>query len=204
MDKRHSESFLSSYLRQQKKMSANNNTPDDDLLKRLRLGDEVAFTEIYNRFWEKLLAIGYYHTQDKQAAQDIVHEVFMSLWIRKAEVNIQSLEAYLATAVKFSVFKAIARDKKRKSLAAAQSIHESFTDIEEKLDARFLQVYLQGAVEKLPEKARLVFTYSRQHELPIIEIANKMDLSPKAIEYHMTKALRTLRNTLNKIKSFFI
>src|SRR5215216_4473595 len=89
---------------------------EDELLARLYTGDELAFTEIYNRYWEKLLAIGYYYMHDKQAAEDIVHDVLISLWSRKNELNIQSLNAYLGAAVKFAVFKAIARDKKRREL----------------------------------------------------------------------------------------
>lgn len=178
--------------------------PDDQLVSRLRSGDEFAFTEIYNRYWEKLLAIGHYHTRDKQSAEDIVHEVMISLWSRKMDLEITSLQAYLATAVKFAVFKAITRDKRRRDLLNEAPGDKYSPDIEDKLEARFLQEYLQGAVEALPEKAKLVFTYSRTDELTISEIAKKMDLSPKAVEYHMTKALRALRNTLRKVKSFFI
>jgi RNA polymerase sigma-70 factor (ECF subfamily) len=178
--------------------------PDDELIKRLRSGDEIAFSEIYNRYWEKLLAIGYYHTHDKQAAEDIVHDVMISLWKRKADLEIESLQGYLATAVKFSVFKAIARDKRRRDLMAGYDKDDRVSEIEQNLDARFLQDYLYGAVEKLPDKARLVFTYSRVEELSIAEIGKQMDLSPKAVEYHMTKALKSLRETLKKIRSIFI
>ena len=178
--------------------------PDDELVRRLRSGDELAFTEIYNRYWEKLLAIGYFHTKDKQAAEDIVHDVMMSLWSRKSELEIHSLEAFLATAIKFAVFKSIARDRKRRDFAARVPSDLSKTEIEDKLEARFIEEYLHGAVEQLPQKARLVFTYSRSEKLSVSEIARKMDLSPKAVEYHMTKALRALRNTLLKIKSLFI
>jgi len=177
---------------------------EDDLLRCLRGGDEKAFTEIFNRYWEKLLATAYYYMHDKHAAEDIVHEVLISLWMRKAELRIVSLNAYLATAVKFSVFKAIARDKRRKELLKENSLPETFSDIEEKLDARFLNDYLQGVVEELPEKTKLIFTYSRQHELSISQIAGKMDLSPKAVEYHITRALKTLKNSLQKIKSFLV
>ena len=176
--------------------------PDDELIKRLGSGDEQAFTEIYHRYWEKLLAIGFYHLRDKQSAEDIVHEVMLSLWKRKEGLIIQSLAAYLATAVKFAVFKSIARDKKRRELLAAHTIQNQFTNLEENLEARFLQEYMQGTVDELPEKAKLVFTYSRNDELSISEIAQKMDLSPKAVEYHMTKALRALRNTLKKLNLF--
>jgi RNA polymerase sigma-70 factor (ECF subfamily) len=177
---------------------------EDELLQRLKSGDETAFTEIYNRYWEKLLAVGYYYTHDKHAAEDIVHEVMMSLWTRKKEVRIQSLNAYLGTAVKFSVFKAIIRDKKRRELLSSQKLPEYISDIEDKLEAKFLQEYLQGATQELPEKAKLVFNFSRNEELSISDIAHKMNLSPKAVEYHMTKALRALKEKLQKIKSFFI
>ena len=181
-----------------------NTLSEDQLAQRLRSGDEWAFTEIYNRYWEKLLAIGYYHTQNKPAAEDIVHDVMMSLWTRKADVEISSLQAYLATAVRFAVFKAIARDRRQRDLLSKTEKNLYTADIEDNLDARFLQEYLAGAVENLPDKARLVFNYSRAQALSISEISKKMDLSPKAVEYHMTKALRALRNTLAQIKFLFI
>ena len=87
-----------------------------ELVRRLQSSDEQAFTEIYNRYWERLLAIGYYHTQNRQAAEDVAHEVMMSLWMRREELQIQSLTAYLGTAVKFAVFKSIAREKKLQNI----------------------------------------------------------------------------------------
>lgn len=180
------------------------NISEGFLLDRLSSGDHAAFTEIYNRYWEKLLAIGYYYTQSKQAAEDIVHEVMIGLWTKRSELAIQSLPAYLATAVKFSVFKAIVRDRRRRDLLLANASTDFTEEIENKLDARFLSALLQGEIENLPEKTRLVFRYSRHEELSVKEIAQKMDLSPKAVEYHITKALRTLRDSLKKIKSFFI
>ena len=177
---------------------------DDELLLQLLRGEEAAFLEIYNRYWEKLLAIGYYYTTDKQAAEDIVQEVLISLWTRKSDLEVQSLEAYLGTAVRFSVFKALARDRKRRELLAGRQLAARAWEVEEKLDARFLEEYLRGAIDKLPEQARLVFTYRRLEEFTVAEIAEKMDLSPKAVEYHLTKALRTLKNAVQKIKSVFV
>lgn len=177
---------------------------DDELLQQLERGEEAAFIEIYNRYWEKLLAIGFYYTRDKQAAEDIVQDVLISLWTRKDDIKIQSLEAYLATAVRFAVFKAIARDRKRRELLAENKVAANSWEVEEKLDARFLEEYLRGTLEKLPEQARLVFTYRRLEELTVVEIAGKLDLSPKAVEYHMTKALRALKNAVQKIKSVFV
>lgn len=185
-------------------MSSYTHFTDDELLKRLRAGDEQAFTEIYHRYWEKLLAIGFFHLQDKQSAEDVVHEVFISVWVRKADVVIASLPAYLGTAVKFAVFKSIIREKRRREIMNAGASALTTTTIEDNLDAKFMTDFLHGKVEQLPEKARIVFGYSRGHELSVKEIAQKMDLSPKAVEYHLTKALRALKTSLKKIKILFV
>ena len=185
-------------------MPAYNSYSDDDLLERLRTADEKAFTEIYNRYWEKLLAIGYYHLRNKQAAEDMVHEVMMSLWARKADLSIQSPSAYLATAARFAVFKAIARDKRRRELLQQLAMPEVTNETLEKLDALFLREQIHKRIEQLPEKAKLVFAYSRDEELTVNQIAEKIDLSPKAVEYHITKALGSLRDAVKKIKLLFV
>jgi RNA polymerase sigma-70 factor (ECF subfamily) len=176
--------------------------PDDELVRLLIEDDAAAFTEIYNRYWEKLLAIGYYHTKEKGTAEDIVHDVMMSLWSRRNELEVQSLNAYLSTAVKFSVFKAFARNKRQQAVEAELNLADK-TTIEEKLEAKFMEEFLRGAVEQLPEKARIIFQYSRSEHLPVQLIAQKLNLSPKAVEYHMTKALRVLREKFQKIKFIF-
>jgi len=89
---------------------------DNLLADRLRSGDRDAFTEIYNRHWEKLLAIAYNHLKDKSAAEEILQEVFMSLWDRRYEVYLDSVAGYLATAVKFSIFKQISRKRRQQLL----------------------------------------------------------------------------------------
>ena len=185
-------------------MSAYSTYSDEELVRQVQDGNKIAFTEVYNRYWQQLLALGYYYTRNKQTSEDIVHDVLTSLWARRAELPIQSLKAYLATAVKFAVFKSIARDKRRRQLQQGLTLPTHINDIEAKLDALFLQDYLNGVVEQMPDKARLVFSFSREEELSIKEIATKMDLSPKAVEYHMTKALRALKEAVQKLKCFFI
>lgn len=177
---------------------------NSELVQRLRTGDEAAFTEIYNRYWEKLLAIGYHYSHQKQVAEDIVHDVLTSLWARRAAVDIHALEAWLATAVKFAVFKAIARERKRRDEAAGLPAPSPFATAEEKLEAVFLQQQLHAALDRLPQKTKLIFHYSREEALSVSRIARKMDLSPKAVEYHLTRALRALKEQVGKIKSFFI
>jgi len=187
-------------------MAIYSNLSDTELLLLITDGKEAAFTEVYNRYWERLVATGYYYTRSKEAAEEIVNDVLMGLWLRRASLVIHSLPAYLGTAVKFAVFKAISRSKRRNQVLGRQLSDEAETaghnDTEQQLDAIFMDEWLRGIVEQLPEKARLIFVYSRDEALSIKEIAGKMDLSPKSVEYHMTKALKAIRDSIRKMSIF--
>jgi RNA polymerase sigma-70 factor (family 1) len=174
---------------------------DQHLLLELRQGNETAFNEIYQRYWEKLVAIGYYHTRDKQMTEEVVADVLTGLWHRRQELEIRSLSAYLGTAVKFAVFKVVSRHQRRQQILREQGVPDADDGTEKKLEARFLREFLDGVMETLPEKTRLVFRYSREDQLSVAEIAGKMELSPKSVEYHITKALKTLKEYIRKFNN---
>ena len=175
---------------------------DEQLLVMLRNNDDEAFVEIYNRYWDKLLAIGYNHARNKEIAEEIVQDVFMSLWNRRQNSDIDRLAPYLATAVKFTVFKTLARENRRKALLAGQLTEVTASPDEAAIEAKFLKEYLDGVVAGLPEKCRLVFTYSREHQLSTKEIAATLQLSHKTVESHLTKALKTIRHYLGNYRFF--
>ncbi len=164
----------------------------------LREGNDDAFTEIYNRYWQKLLAIAYHHCRDKVIAEEIVQEVFIGLWNRREALYIDNVNAYLATAVRLSVFKQYVREKRRDQIKeqAADPIITAWD--EEKIYTRFLQQHINGIVEVLPEKCRLVFKLSRDEGLSIPEIAHRMGIAEKTAEAHLTKALKVLKLKLNR------
>jgi len=169
---------------------------DEELLNLLQQGNELAFTELYNRYWKTLLAIAYHHTRNKTIAEEIVQEVFISVWKRKNVLDVHKLPAYLATAVRWTVFKQYRQQKKLVELT------ETLTDTaivwdEEKIYAKFLEEYINGIVEKLPEKCQLVFKLSRVEGLTIPEIAETMNIAEKTAEAHLTKALKTIKLKVN-------
>lgn len=171
---------------------------DADLLASLREDAREAFTEIYRRYWKKLLAIAYLHSRDKVIAEEIVQEVFISFWNRRNELYVDNIGAYLATAVRLSVFRQYARQKRRSQIAeqAADPLPASWD--EENIFSRFMQQQINGIVEELPEKCRLVFRLSREEGLAIPEIAQWMGIAEKTAEAHLTKALKVLKVHLNR------
>lgn len=186
-------------------MTVNNSCVDKDFVKFMKTGEEAAFTVVYNRYWKKLLAIAYSHTKDKFTAEEVVQEVFTGLWLRRAELKIDNPDAYLATAIKFSIFKFYHKQKRRDSIESETGIkNESSTISEELIDARFTQEYISGQVETLPKQCKLVFKYSRFSELSIPEISREMGIAEKTVEAHLTKGLKVLRLRLRDIGIFML
>lgn len=173
-----------------------NKLNDVQLTAQLKAGDEAAFTEIYNRYWQRLLGLAYNHIRDKTVAEEILQEVFLSLWNRRQIVEIHSLNGYLATAIKFSIFKHQQRLRHYVDINQPDYVSSLITQDENAIDAKFLKEYIDGIVEQLPEKCQLVFRYSREAGLNIPEIASEMNISEKTVEAHLTKALKTIRLNL--------
>ncbi len=159
----------------------------------------MAFTEIYSRYSEKLLAIAYHYTKDKDFVEEIVQEVFSGLWERRNQLRIESLSAYLATAIKFSVFRTIHRQKRRAEIVELNYKLNEADLLEETIHAKFLQEYIDGIVERMPEKCRLVYKNSRDKGLSNSEISKEMNIAEKTVEAHMTKALKALRSNLKEL-----
>src|SRR5882757_6264491 len=90
---------------------------DHELTSLLKGDDHAAFTEIYKRYWKKMLLVAWNHSSDSAASKDIVHEVFMSLWERRQLIEVSNPAAFLATSVKFTIYKYYQRENRRTSLA---------------------------------------------------------------------------------------
>ena len=167
--------------------------------------DEAAFTELYNRFWQKLFAIAYNRLKEIQLAEDIVHDVFAGLWANRKKVEIGLLENYLASATKYAVLNKIKR-KARERVFQKTSYQTPVVElpIETSLHYKRILEIVKTEVEKLPEKCRLIFKYSRDEGLPVKQIARELNLSPKTVENQLGKAIRHLRlATKNFLHSFF-
>lgn len=166
--------------------------------------DGDAFSVVYNTYWNPLLAIAYRITHDKDQAEDIVQEVFVSLWHRRKEINIVSLPNYLATAVKFATFKSLQRKRRQNEILQQETNPLQLQLDDEAVEAKFLKEYLDGIVEKMPERCRLVFRMSRDEQKTNKEISSELEITEKAVEAHITKALKILKSSLRKVGLIFV
>jgi RNA polymerase sigma-70 factor (ECF subfamily) len=168
---------------------------DEVLLSLLTKSDaKEAFDEIYRRYWLVVFryAIGKVHV--KEIAEDLCQDVFVSLWQRRNAVTIQNLEAYLIQATKYGVlnhYRSTMKVKKQDLLAVTNQL--SNHDTENKIALHDLQDAWNHEIGKLPAKTQYIFRLSKMDNLSNLEIANCLELSEKAVEYHITKSYKILR-----------
>jgi RNA polymerase sigma-70 factor (family 1) len=184
------------------------NISDIDLgrcLERLAADDAEAFSDLYALYWERLFSIAFHRLADRAEAEDVVHDVFMSLWTHRHLKDISDLDRYLAVAVKYAVLARIRNQRKRSLLLQGFGLPApSSNDGSEKLDQKLLIERLQGEVERLPDRCRLIFKYSREAGMPVREIAEVLHISPRTVEHQLSKALRRLRFAMRSFLSIFL
>ncbi|WPQ60226.1 RNA polymerase sigma-70 factor [Chitinophaga sancti] len=169
---------------------------DDLLLRLLQASDENAFRVLYQRYWKKLFTTACYKLKSKEAAEEIVQNIFVSLWEKRATLQIESLENYLFIAVKYKVINYVeslmVRQAGQKQLAGNTTDEST----EATIMINDLHAAIQQALTQLPAKTREVFTMSRFEKYSVREIARHMNLTEKAVEYHITQSLKLMRVSL--------
>lgn len=178
---------------------------ENELLSLMAQDDKAAFTELYDRFWKKLFVIAFNRIKDKQSAEDIVHDVFASLWNNRTQVNIDQLENYLAVAVRYSVFSTIKKKSRVKQIEQNLSLSSIVEmPVETSLHYKKILELVKTEVEHLPEKCRIIFKYSRDAGMPVKEIARQLHLSPKTVENQLGKAIRQLKLATRSLLQSFL
>lgn len=173
--------------------------PADDLIvPAIREGNEAAFGQLFHFYYAPLCRYATGIVLEPEEAEEIVQQVFLRIWERRAELNITvSFKAYLYR----SVHNASLNHKQRRKnnvrfddaplrvVHAAEASHE--------MDVKMLEKEIGKALNVLPEQCRKIFELSRFEELKYREIAELLDISVKTVENQMGKALRIMRERLS-------
>ena len=167
----------------------------DGLLDEFVKGDIKAFEKIYLFYSPKIIGFAIKKLRSKEIAEEIVQDVFIKLWIKRDLLQINNLEKYLYTTVKNAILDYYGalkvENKYLKFKKNSVSAHINFT--EQAVIHHELTTVLEKSMLRLPEKSRKVFKMSRIENRSVKEIAVKMKLSEKSVEYHLTKSIKILR-----------
>jgi len=176
-------------------------TSEQDLIEGLRAGDRNAFTAIYQEYWYRMFVVAQRKLQNRELAEELIQDIFTRLWKERETIRITQLDYYLFSAVRYEVIDQIRAVGRQNNYIQYYHAFRSFEDLntENTVALNDLIGMIDKGLEILPDKSREVFQLSRLENWSVQKIALHMGLSEKAVEYHLTKATKSIRIYLKEI-----
>jgi RNA polymerase sigma-70 factor, ECF subfamily len=160
-------------------------------------GDLNTFEMVFRDYYKPLVRYGNTFLKDSDDAEDIVQQVFVSLWEKRDQLDIQtSIRAVLYKSVQNACLNKIKHLKVRTIYADEMKATAVYEDSSDSVQAAELNERIQQAMESMPEQCGRIFKMSRFEQLRYQEIADQLGLSVKTIENQMGKALKIVREEL--------
>ena len=162
--------------------------------------DKKFFEETYRTYWRKIFGICLHHTRDEILSEEIVQDIFRSLWERRDVFEITGpIENYLVRAAKMEIMDYFRTSSRREKIsqAALSGFTECDYSTEQGIYANALEDRINQLVDKLPAQSREVYRQSRMKGLNNQEIASVLSISVKTVEYHISRSLSFLRTNLS-------
>lgn len=181
---------------------------DSDLVERMRDGDKAAFEAIFDRYYDLLHTFAKQILKDSFAAEDIIQNVFIKVWIRKERINSKlSLRSYLLVATRNELFDYM---RLRYNLLRSDindgllDIADTDPDAGEYLLHRERAGFIDAAMRSMPDKRREIFSMRYDRNMTNAEIARALNLSIRTVEKHVDLAIKQIRRTISVLLPLFI
>ena len=169
---------------------------DLTLVKGMEEDDNASFKAIYDKYSRAMFIYAHNIIKDRAVCEDIIQEVFISLWSKRKTNNITSLKPYLFQAVKFQIFNHFRNNKLSTEDLTRLNIIDVSMNVSQRLEYSELDQIIRDHVAKLPKRCRQIFVLSRYHHKSNKEIAEELEISVQAVKNQISKALASLRNNL--------
>jgi RNA polymerase sigma-70 factor (ECF subfamily) len=163
-----------------------------------------SFRDIFHNNYQPLCHLSLHYLQDEDEAKGVVQDAFMKLWEMRDDLEVSSnIRNFLFTIVKNNCLNILKRRQillKHHEKIRWMEMHYQYESLSKMsdnyLEIQELEEKIAEAVRNLPEHCRIVFEMSRFEDLKNREIAEKLGITQKTVEAHLTKALKILRNEL--------
>lgn len=161
--------------------------------------DEEVFTSLFNSHAESLINFIYYKSGNYLGAEDVMQEAYAKLWKECAKVKVEKAKSFLYTVANNTFLNQV---KHQKVVLKFEKLNHKGTTEETPqyvLEEAEFKAKLEQAIAALPENQRVVFLMNRIDKMKYREIADHLNLSVKAIEKRMHKALHQLRKVAKQL-----
>jgi RNA polymerase sigma-70 factor (ECF subfamily) len=176
-------------------MRAFKDESDNELVEALSAGDKRAFEELFARYWKQSHNFVKAKVSSGETAKEIVQDVFTDLWDHRDKRQIHHFAGYLFRALKYKAIDHINGLITQKKYWDHYKVFIPRQSDQTQHDINYSMLVddLEGGLSDLPEKTQMVFRLNRLQGRSLAEISKSMNLTEKAVQYHLTKSLKELK-----------
>ena len=159
--------------------------------------NKIEFKSLFDTYFDTIRSFIFFRCGDEDTASDIAQDVFMRVWEKRNQLNKDNLRALLYKIANEMTISNHRKATHRNDFEQSLSLHdESDLSVEDELLYREFRALYAKALKQMPETQRVVFMMSRNEELRYHEIAERLNISVKAVEKRMSVALQFLKKKL--------
>ena len=176
--------------------------PDGKLCELLSKGDSKAFELIYNKYFKYLYRYVNHSLGSKEDSEEILHDLFLSIWQNRSNKQILDLRVYLYVSARNLINRHLRNKINFSKYREFELLHKVFSSNESEAitNSNDFNVRLNFILNSMSEKTATVFRLSKIEEISVKKISERLDISEKAVEYHITKSQKILKE---KFKDFY-
>ena len=172
---------------------------DTQISKRLKHGDERAYTLVFKQYARLLFTLAYRFLKSEEEAEDAVQYVFMRLWEKRESLDFSNgVRSLLYTILKNYILNALRHRQIvfEKLYMMAQEMHDTSDESERDMEVQELYELLHQHINKLPEQKALICQMKRNEGLSNQEIADRVHIEVNTVKSHYTQAIKMLRSKI--------
>ena len=170
-------------------------------LRKIRKGDIASFEKLFHSYYKGLFGYAMSLVKKEEFAEEVVQDVFYNIWKNRDSLRItRSWQSYLYRSVynnSMMILRKVRREFNLEEGMLSDHLRDS-NDPSREMEYREISDLVAQTLESLPERTRQIFLLNRQEGLKYKEIAEELSISVKTVEDNMGKALKALRNSLEK------
>jgi RNA polymerase sigma-70 factor (family 1) len=172
--------------------------PDDsEIVQDLLRGDRHAFEQIFRRYYRPLYQFVRRQILQKEDCEEILQDVFTSLWSNREKTLITSLKFYLFTAAKHRVVDHFRKARTRRHFEEEYHLFEiAYSTLPApNRNPEAIRKVLEDIISSLPKRCQVAMKLRISENLSHKEIAERMNITPKTVETYMFAAFDHIRRS---------
>lgn len=167
--------------------------------KQIAEGDETAFKQLFDTYWEHLYSIALMLTKSETLAEDVVQEIFFKIWNKREELpDVEKPESYLFIIARNHIYNLLKQQQREEQYTKHVFDWFEGAKLSPETDLLFKESteLLNKAVGNLSVQQQAVYKLAREQGLSYNEVAAQLNISPNTVKNHLTIALKYIREYL--------